>query len=140
MFRFTLAYLIHYWGGMYRFIGNRYNMTEAHRMAVRLFSLAYQVDTTYRKARLDRGVLYWRELGRFKEALEDFDALLQEDPGYIQAIFNRAMAYQGCGRFADAIRDLETYLELTSPHEDDYYLVAKRNLILLKGLLEERDI
>ncbi len=79
-------------------------------------------------------------VGRFKEALEDFDALLQEDPGYIQAIFNRAMAYQGCGRFADAIRDLETYLELTSPHEDDYYLVAKRNLILLKGLLEERDI
>lgn len=139
MFRFTLAYLIHYWGGIYRFIGNRYNMAEAHRIAVRLFSLAYQVDMSYRKARLDRGVLYWRELGQFKEALGDFDALLEEDPGYIQALFNRAMAYQGCGRFADAIGDLESYLELTAI-EDDYYPVAKRNLILLKGLLEEHDM
>lgn len=139
MIRFFLAYLIYYWGGMYRFIGNRYNMAEAHRTAVRLFSLAYRVDATYRKARLDRGVLLWRELGRFKEAIGDFDALLQEDPSYTQALFNRAMAYQGCGRFAEAIHDLENYLSQASASEDDYYVVAQRNLILLKGLLEERE-
>lgn len=88
---------------------------------------------------MDRGVLLWRELRQFKEALSDFDALLQEDPTYTQALFNRAMAYQGCGRFDDAVRDLETYLEMASASSDDYYLMGQRNLILLKGMLEERE-
>ena len=137
MFRFFLAYLIYSYGGMYRLVGNRYNMSEAHQMAVRLFSWAYQIDTSYRKARLDRGVLYWRELGKVKEALADFDALLDEDAEYSAALFNRAMAYQSCGRFPDAIQDLEYYLQLASAKEDDYYLTAQRNLLLLRGLLDD---
>lgn len=107
-------------------------------MAVRLFSWAYQIDASYRKARLDRGVLYWRELGKVKEALADFDALLDEDAGYSPALFNRAMAYQSCGRFSDAIQDLEEYLQLAAAKEDDYYLAAQRNLLLLRGLLGEK--
>ena len=139
MFRFFLAYLIYYYGGMHRFMGNRFHLRTAHRRAVRFFSLAYQVDSSYRKARLDRGVLYWRELGKTKEALADFDALLQEDPAFAPALFNRAMAYQSCGRFPEAIRDLEQYLELADPTEDDYYNTARRTLLLLRGLLERID-
>ena len=139
MLRFFLAYLIYYYGGMYRFIGNRFHMRTAHRTAVRFFSLAYRIDNNYRKARLDRGVLYWRELGQTKEALADFEALLQEDPAFTPALFNRAMTYQSCGRFPDAIRDLEQYLELADPIEDDYYNTARRTLLLLRGLLERMD-
>ncbi|MBK9049823.1 MAG: hypothetical protein IPL78_02540 [Chloroflexi bacterium] len=137
MLRFFLAYFIYTYGGMYRLVGNRYNLSEAHQMAVRLFSLAYRMDASYRKARLDRGVLYWRELGKVKEALDDFDALLDEDAQYSAALFNRAMAYQSCGRFPDAIQDLEDYLQLESAPADDYYLTAQRNLLLLRGLLAD---
>ncbi|MBP8000356.1 MAG: tetratricopeptide repeat protein [Chloroflexi bacterium] len=137
MLRFFFAYLIYYYGGMHRFIGNRFNYREAHRRAVRFFSLAYRIDKSYRKARLDRGVLYWRELGKMKEALADFDALLRDDPTYTQALFNRAMAYQDCGRYPDAVRDLENFLTLASPSEDDYYLAAQRSILLLKSLLAE---
>ncbi|MCL4867672.1 MAG: tetratricopeptide repeat protein [Anaerolineae bacterium] len=136
MLRFFLAYLIYSYGGLYRLMGNRYNLPEAHRLAVRLFSWAYRVDNSYRKARLDRGVLYWRELNQLPEALADFNALLEEDPAYAQALFNRGMAYQSCGRFAEALTDFETYLDLSAAAEDEYQFAAQRNIVLLRGLLD----
>lgn len=131
MFRTIWSYLIYTWGGLHRFFGIQNSMRREFERAVHYFSRAYEIDPSFRRPRLERGVLLWRELRRFDDALADFDALLQEDPTYAVALFNRAMVYQEIGRFPAACQDLQAYLTLTdTPHQDE----ARRMLALLQEL------
>ena len=91
MLRFLWAYLVYTWGGLHRYFGNQNAMRSEHEAAVRYFTKAYEIDPTFLRVRLERGVLLFRELGRTDEALADFDALVEEDPIYAApALFNRA--------------------------------------------------
>ena len=95
MLRFLWAYLVYTWGGLHRYFGNQNAMRSEHEAAVRYFTKAYEIDPTFLRVRLERGVLLFRELGRTDEALADFDALVEEDPIYAApALFNRAMLAQ----------------------------------------------
>jgi tetratricopeptide (TPR) repeat protein len=81
-------------------------------------------------------VLLWRELDRPQEAIEEFDALLADDPHCGPALFNRAMAMQKVGRFRESLADFEAYLEL--PEQQVYDQAdAARMVLLLQDLLEE---
>jgi tetratricopeptide (TPR) repeat protein len=128
MLRFLWAYLVYTWGGLHRYFGNKNSMRSEHEAAIRYFSKAYEIDPTFRRVRLERGVLLFRELGRMDEAQADFDALLAEDAEYGPALFNRAMLAQQNGRYPEALTDLEAYLSL-----DDYEY--RREADLLAGLL-----
>lgn len=131
-----LGRLYYMWGSLHRNFGNRSSFVREHKSAVERFTQAYQADPTMRKARLDRGILFYREMGMLDEALEDFDALLDEDPEYLPALLNRAMVYQERGRYGDALRDLETYVKL--PIEDEeYYQIASRTAALLQEVVDE---
>jgi lipoprotein NlpI len=101
---------------------------------VKRFSQAYALDPNLREARLDRGILYWREMGQIDDALADFNALLEEDPAYGPALLNRGMvAYEG-GRYGEALADMEAYLAL--PREDEeYWRIAERTAGLLRELV-----
>ena len=135
MIRFIWAYLVYTWGGLHRLFGHKNHVRREHETAVRYFSRAYEIDPTFRRVRLERGVLLWRELGRAEEAMADFDALLAEDPHYGPALFSRALAAQENGRYQAALNDLDAYLALPDP--EPYWNEAARSAALLRELLED---
>jgi tetratricopeptide (TPR) repeat protein len=138
MIKFLLARILYMWGSLHRNFGNTTSFLREHRSAVKRFTQAYNLDPGLREARLDRGVLYFREMGMLDEALADFDALLAEDPSYRPALLNRALLFQERGRYREALIDLETYLEL--PEEDrEYYTVASRTAAVLREIVAELD-
>lgn len=133
MLRFLWAYLVYTWGGLHRYFGNQNAMRSEHEAAVRYFTKAYEIDPTFLRVRLERGVLLFRELGRMDEALADFNALVEEDPIYAApALFNRAMLAQQNGRYQDALNDLEAYIAL-SPR--DYLQETQHLMDVLRSLI-----
>jgi tetratricopeptide (TPR) repeat protein len=135
MLRFLWAYIVYTWGGLHRLFGNRNSMRSEHEAAVRYFSKAYEIDPTFQRVRLERGILLSRELGRYDEALADFNFLLDEDSDYSHmALLNRALLYQQNAQFEDALADLDTFL---NDPPDDYYQEAVRMRDLLQALLSD---
>lgn len=136
MYRTILARIYYMWGSLHRNFGNQSSFIREHRSAIHRFTQAYQMDPSLRKARLDRGIIFYREMGMLDEAMDDFDALLDEDPTYSPALLNRAMVYQERGLYAEALSDLEAYLDL--PMEDEgYWQIASRTTDLLKAVIAE---
>lgn len=135
MIRFLWAWLVYTWGGLHRYFGNKNNMRSEHEAAVQYFSRAYAIDPTFRRARMERGVLLWRELGRMDEALADFNALLADDPAYGAALLNRAMVYQNQSQYNAALVDLETYLGLPQSETEVYRQEALRTAALLRDMV-----
>ena len=136
--RFAWAWLLYTWGGLHRYFGIQNSMAREHERAVHYFSRAYKVDPTFRAARLHRGILLGRELGRIDEAIADFDALLNEDPTYNLALFNRGMMWLENGRYPQALKDMEAYLE-QSDSSDENWNDATRIVRLLRDLGEDQD-
>lgn len=131
-----MARIYYMWGSLHRNFGNQSSFLREHEAAVRRFTQAYELDPHLRQALLDRGIVYFREMGRPDEALADFDALLEEDPHYGPALLNRAMLAQEQGHYDKALSDLETFLDL--PDEDpEYVAVARRTAVLLQELVSE---
>jgi tetratricopeptide (TPR) repeat protein len=75
-------------------------------------------------------------MGCHEEALADFDALLEEDPDYGEALLNRAMIAQERGQYSEALADLEAYLALSNEN-DEYWSIASRTVILLRDISAE---
>ena len=131
MLRFLWAYLVYTWGGLHRLFGNRNSMRSEHEAAVRYFTKAYNIDPTFHRVRLERGILLYRELSRYDEALADFNFLLEVNSDYSsQALLNRALLYQQQSLFEASLADLNTFLALPP---DEYYQEAFR----MRGILHE---
>jgi tetratricopeptide (TPR) repeat protein len=134
MLRVALAQFYYLWGSLHRNFGNQTSFAREHLAAVRCFERAYELNPALREARLSRGIILWRELGRPEEALADFDALVAADAFYGPARLNRAMARQELGRYSEALADLTAFLALPDQAEE-YRQVASRTQALLKELL-----
>jgi tetratricopeptide (TPR) repeat protein len=136
--RFLLARIYYMWGSLHRNFGNQTSFLREHRSAVRRFTRAYELDPNLRQARLDRGIIYFREMGNYQAALADFDALLAEDANFGPALLNRAMVYQERGLYQQSLTDLEQFLSLTD-EDPEYTAVASRTAELLRELVAELD-
>jgi tetratricopeptide (TPR) repeat protein len=136
MYRTVLARFYYFWGSLHRNFGNQSSFHREHRAAVRRFTQAYEMDSSLRQARLDRGIVLYREMGLLDEAMADFDALLAEDPSYSPALLNRAMVFQEKGQYSEALSDLELYLDLPAIDED-YRQIASRTAALLREIVAE---
>ena len=112
-------------------------MRSEHELAVHYFARAYEIDPTFWQARQARAVLLWRELEQRVEAIQEFDALLAEDPSRGLALFNRALAVQGLmNRYQESLDNFETFLAL--PNQDEEYRQdAERMVVALRELLAE---
>ena len=130
------AYLVYTWGGLHRYFGNHSHIRSEHETAVRYFARAYTIAPDYRQARLARGVLLARELGRYDEALAEFNWLLARDAANGEAILNRAMLYQQIGNFEAALADFEAYTARGGALE--YMEEAERTAVILRELLAEK--
>jgi tetratricopeptide (TPR) repeat protein len=136
MWRIIWARVLYMWGSLHRNFGNRSSFNREHQYAVRRFSQAIEMDPELREARLDRGILLYRELGLLDEAKADFDALLDEDPAYGPALLNRALLAQERGQYALALADLDAYLLL--PQEDEAYRrLAERTADVLREVVAD---
>lgn len=138
MLRAVLAYVFYTWGGLHRLFGNANNLRREHERAVHYFTRAYMVNPQMHQARLARAIILWRELGRVEEALMDFDALVEADPDYGEALLNRALARQESGHYDLALNDLDTYLQL--PENDAYHDLALRLHRLLSETVSDTEI
>jgi tetratricopeptide (TPR) repeat protein len=136
LLRAIQARVFYSWGSLHRNFGNVSSLRSEHRAAVLRFTQAYEKDPGLRQARLDRGIVLYRELGQHEAALEDFNALLEEDPTYGPALLNRAMVGQERGEYATALADLEAYLAI-SPEGDQYRSIADRTAALLREIIAE---
>ena len=135
MLRFLWAYLVYTWGGLHRLFGNRSSIRSEHEAAVRYFTKAYEIDPTFQRVRLERGILLFRELGRYDEALADFNFLLEAESDYSDlALLNRALLHQQNAQFEAALTDFNAFLE--RPH-NDYYAEAVRMRDMLQTLLSD---
>lgn len=135
MLRFLWAYLVYTWGGLHRLFGNKSSIRSEHEAAVRYFTKAYEIDPTFQRVRLERGILLFRELGRYDEALADFNFLIAEESDYSNlALLNRALLHQQNAQFEEALTDFDAFLE--QPH-DDYYAEAVRMRDVLHALLSD---
>lgn len=110
-------------------------MRSEHERAIHYFERAYTVDPTFVMARVHRGILLSRELGRHEEALAEFDKVLHEDPRHEEALFNRSLVLQSNGRFAEALTDLEAYLALTGG--SGRHIEAQRLANALRALVQD---
>lgn len=81
------------------------------------------------------------ESHRVREALEDFDLLVRLSPMYAHGYTRRSVAYQRLERHADALRDLDRALELSTdtdpePLNNRAYARAIANVDLAEGLAD----
>lgn len=59
-------------------------------------------------------------LGKFEEALQDFDAAIKVNPNYLLYYSNRAQAYIQLKKYSNALQDLTTALTLNPKYMDGY--------------------
>jgi tetratricopeptide (TPR) repeat protein len=102
--------------------------------AVDEYTRALSYNPSLRRAYLERGILYWRELNHPRRAIMDLKAALALSPGWPEALFCRAMAFQAAGEFPSAINDLSEYLR---SNDSAWRVDAERQLALLRSLVGE---
>lgn len=100
-------------GKMYRFWGHRSVQRMFYEAAVAAFTRALAFDPDWIDVLLDRGLIYWRELGQAARAIEDFSAILRLDPSRGDVLFYRGMAHQAQGDYLSAAEDLRAALTLS---------------------------
>lgn len=117
-------------------MGNAYSNRQEHWAAVGNYTRAIILDPAYTYCYFSRGVLRWRELGEYEEAIKDFSTVLKLDPDWAEALFNRALAYKLGMQYDQAIADFERYLQEGA---DEFWLEAtRRQLDELGEVVAER--
>jgi tetratricopeptide (TPR) repeat protein len=120
----------------HRHFGNLYGNRRDHWRAVRSYGRAVAHDPAYTQAFYSRGVLYWREVGNPHAAVQDLTRVLELEPSWAEAYFNRALAYRMLGELDLAAADLCSYLACGT---DDYWLAsAQRQLDELEQEMGEQ--
>jgi tetratricopeptide (TPR) repeat protein len=80
----------------------------------------------------DTGVAHLR-LSNYPEAITYFNKALEKSPAYNEALFNRALAEQLDGRYEDARRDWQVFIEKSS--DENWNNEARERLNRLNGMI-----
>jgi tetratricopeptide (TPR) repeat protein len=70
--------------------------------------------------RYNRAQVY-AALGRLADAVEDYSAVIEQDPNYAEYYFDRAAIYRRLGRHAEARADYDQAIRLSPPFPEAYY-------------------
>lgn len=135
MWRVWLSYFVYHWGGMHRYVGHTNKVRREYERAAHYFSLAYRIDPTFTRARLDWANLLWRELQQYDTAVYTLTQLLKADPSLHTARFNLALLFLERGQYDLALAEFETYLAQATPEDTDWDS-AVRQVTLLQELLQ----
>jgi tetratricopeptide (TPR) repeat protein len=135
LWRRLRAQLRIWWAVMHRQAGNRQVSRAEHLAAVAEYTRALALNPLSAAAYLQRGVLYWRELGEPALAVQDLTRALELRPGWGEALFNRGLANQGMGDYRAAADDLAAYMALGEMAWREH---AARQLGLIRAVLNEQ--
>ena len=98
-----------------------YNFNNAsYDEAIRDYSKAIELDTSYALAYYNRGIAYY-SVGKPDYAIIDFNKAIQLNPGYVNAYNNRGIAYMNWGKTYEAINDYNEAIKLNPNYTDAYY-------------------
>jgi tetratricopeptide (TPR) repeat protein len=135
LWRRLRAQLCVWWAVMHRQAGNRQVSRAEHLAAVAEYTRALALNPSSAVAYLQRGVLYWRELGEPALAVQDLTRALDLRPAWGEALFNRGLANQGTGDYRAAADDLAAYMALGEVAWREH---AARQLGLIRAVLDEQ--
>lgn len=138
MFRFWLSYAFYWWGVVHRYMGTANNVASEFRRAADYFGRAYAIDPTFHRAKLDRAIMLWRELGELEPALILLDELIAHEATYAPALLNRALIYQQMWNLPACQADLEAYLQV-GEEGDMYWDTAVRSLARVRQMQESAE-
>ena len=85
--------------------------TGDHRGAMRAFAKAIQLDPTYQRAFLNRGIVS-EYLGNSQQAIEDYTRAIQLAPDDAKVYYARGLALRRLGKELEAIADLKKAADL----------------------------
>jgi tetratricopeptide (TPR) repeat protein len=80
---------------------------------------AIELDPDYNEAYNSRGGMYKR-LGKYEQAIADYNKAIELDPNYATAYNNRGSAYNHLGKYEQAITDLNRAIELNPNYVTAY--------------------
>lgn len=114
------------WGLSLCYWGNATHDQSWYRGAVRSLEQAAQLNPEHARAIFQRGVIFGRELSNYRQAVADLTKVLVLQPDWSEAYLQRGLFHRFAGARAEALADLERYLELGN---DDYWLSEARRQI-----------
>jgi tetratricopeptide (TPR) repeat protein len=94
----------------HRYFGNTYGLKSEQQKAIRALDRAISHNPRFGRAYLERGILYWREMDQPERAIYDLTIAYELNPRLIEARFNRGIAHQQLGDYAEATADFGAYL------------------------------
>lgn len=113
-----------------RLVLARLYLASGRENAERALSILSEMDSTGKasaESLNDLGVAMF-EMERFEEAVDAFTRALQKSPGFEEAIFNRALANNRAGRYAEARQDWQEFINKSS--DEHWKIEAQRHLDL----------
>jgi tetratricopeptide (TPR) repeat protein len=110
MMRQLRTFFQFHWANMRRFVGLRTHDRRHFLAAEHHFTQALALNGNHQQARINRGVLRWRELDNWAGAIADFTTLLVQYPHHYLPLFYRSMAFCRAGDYHAAVRDLDAFI------------------------------
>jgi protein O-mannosyl-transferase len=108
-----------------------FNRCKVWKDSITLFSNVLEQFPYAVHAINNRADAYYR-LGKYNEAIDDFNKAIQLNPGYAMSYYNRANCYGQTGRFKESLEDLNNSLRLNPEYGDAYNKRGQANAMLGK--------
>jgi lipoprotein NlpI len=89
-------------------LGMACGQLREHQAAIDAYTAALSLDAKFVTARDYRGDAYLK-LGKFKEAVQDFDEVLKQQPDFAPKHWRRGIALYYAGKHADGVKQFETH-------------------------------
>lgn len=102
--------------------------------AIAAYTEAIALNSQFGQAYLRRGIAFFYK-DKYRSALQDFDAALNIDGHLTLAYFEKGQVYERMGYRRRAIEAYRDFLARATPDQQEYIVIAKRNL----RRLEETD-
>ena len=116
----------HYHYSLGQLLQDYYDLDGAWQSAIREFTKAIELDSSYVEAWYDRGSLYDKQ-GELEKACHDFQQVVARMPNYA-ARYNLAVLYIKRQMWAEAQQALEEILSIEPNDSDAYYHLADVHL------------
>jgi len=130
-----LRAVIHIWSARtHRHYGIVYADRQEFQDAIEEYGRAIAINPALRRAYLERGILFWREMNQPRRAISDLTAALELAPGWPEALFCRGLAYAAAGEYPPAISDLSDYV---GTNDRAWRASAESQLMLLRSMTGE---
>jgi len=134
--RWLLSRLYRVLADAHRYFGNLYGNRHDHWLAIENYTRALVHAPAYTQAYYSHEETYWREVGNSLRAIQDLTRVLELDPSWVEAYFNRALAHGMRHEREQAVADFRSYL---ANGADEYWLgSAQRQLAELQQEMDEQ--